>query len=104
MSLGRSQWATHFVTKPEYKAAYDRLIQPSEPKEQYNDRLRLYIVRSHINGSAGDYGTELRKLAYNDMLFLCEKYGTLQGDDRYNPENDLQVSGAYKAFDPTIAH
>lgn len=62
LRIGRSQWATHFVTKPEYKAAYDKLIQPSEPKEQYNDRLRLYIVRSHLNGSAGDFGTELRQL------------------------------------------
>lgn len=40
--------------------------------------------------------------AYNDMLFLCEKYGELPGQDRYDPQKDLQVTGAYKAFDPTI--
>jgi hypothetical protein len=31
--------------------------------------------------------------AYNDMLFLCEKYGTVPVADRYDPRKDLQVTG-----------
>ena len=33
--------------------------------------------------------------AYNDMLYLCEKYAPLDSLERYRPENDVSVTGAY---------
>ena len=51
-----------------------------------------------LNMDADNYGS-----AYNDMLFLCEKYGTLPGEDRYDPQKDLQVTGSYKIFDPSVS-
>lgn len=33
------------------------------------------------------------------MLFLCEKYGPLQGLEKYDPEKDISVTGAYVPFD-----
>lgn len=36
--------------------------------------------------------------AYNDMLFLCEKYGPLEGLEKYDPNKDVSVTGAYVPF------
>jgi hypothetical protein len=36
--------------------------------------------------------------AYNDMLFLCEKYGPLEGLEMYDPEKDISVTGDYVPF------
>ena len=36
--------------------------------------------------------------AYNDMLYLCEKYGPLDSLERYNPETDIKVTGALVPF------
>ena len=36
--------------------------------------------------------------AYNDMLYLCEKYGPLDSLERYDPEKDVSVTGAYVPF------
>ena len=33
--------------------------------------------------------------AYNDRLYLCEKYAPLESLERYRPENDVSVTGAY---------
>ena len=36
--------------------------------------------------------------AYNDMLYLCEKYGPLDSLEKYNPERDVSITGAYVPF------
>lgn len=37
--------------------------------------------------------------AYNDMLFLCEKYAPLESLERYDPEKDISVTGVQNAYD-----
>jgi len=39
--------------------------------------------------------------AYNDMLYLCEKYAPLEGLGTYRPENDVSVTGAYIEHETT---
>jgi protein-ribulosamine 3-kinase len=36
--------------------------------------------------------------AYNDMLYLCEKYGPLDSLEKYDPEVDISVTGAHIPF------
>ena len=36
--------------------------------------------------------------AYNDMLYLCEKYGPLDSLEKYDPEKDVSITGAYVPF------
>jgi len=31
--------------------------------------------------------------AYNDMLYLCEKYGPLESLEKYEPEKNVSVDG-----------
>ncbi|CAG8973757.1 hypothetical protein HYALB_00007707 [Hymenoscyphus albidus] len=66
----RCSWATHFKS-PEYQQLYKQHIPPSEPVED----------------------------AFNDMLFLCEKYGPVESLEKYDPEKDISVTGAYVHFD-----
>lgn len=37
--------------------------------------------------------------AYNDMLYLIEKYAPLEGIERYDAEKDISVTGAYTDFE-----
>ncbi|KAJ6000277.1 hypothetical protein N7481_000686 [Penicillium waksmanii] len=69
----RGTWAYHFQ-KPIYMRLYHQHIQPSAPKNEWDDRNRLYSLHPYLNDSAGHPGSISRLIAYNDMLFLCEKY------------------------------
>lgn len=36
--------------------------------------------------------------AYNDILYLCEKYAPSDTLERYDPSMDISVTGAYVPF------
>ena len=36
--------------------------------------------------------------AYNDMLYLCERFGPSDALERYNPEKDIAVTGTHIPF------
>ncbi|OQE43171.1 hypothetical protein PENCOP_c003G07814 [Penicillium coprophilum] len=90
----RCSWAYYF-NSPVYIRLYQRHIEPSQPVEEWDDRNRLYSLHPYLNDSAGHPGSISRSIAYNDMLFLCEKYGPLEGLEKYNPNKDISVTGAY---------
>ncbi|KAI4209155.1 MAG: hypothetical protein LQ351_007871 [Letrouitia transgressa] len=93
----RCSWAVYF-NSPIYMRLYQRHIEPSEPAEEWDDRNRLYSIHPYLNDSAGHPGSLSRQLAYNDMLYLCEKYGPLDSLEKYNPEKDVSLTGAYVPF------
>ncbi|KAF1836459.1 hypothetical protein BDW02DRAFT_615948 [Decorospora gaudefroyi] len=90
----RASWAYHF-NSPVYMRLYQRQIEPSEPVDEWDDRNRLYSLHPYLNDSAGHPGSISRQTAYNDMLYLCEKYAPLESLEKYSPENDISVTGAY---------
>ncbi|KAK8082688.1 hypothetical protein PG996_001469 [Apiospora saccharicola] len=100
----RCIWATHF-TSPEYASAYQRLIPPSEPVEDWDDRNRLYAIKCAICDSAGHVGSKSRIMvttgrAFNDMLYLCEKYAPpLESLEKYDPDKDISVTGKREVYD-----
>ncbi|KIW96275.1 uncharacterized protein Z519_03343 [Cladophialophora bantiana CBS 173.52] len=93
----RCSWAFHF-NSPTYMRLYQQHIQPSEPVEEWDDRNRLYSIHPYLTDSAGHPGSMSRQLAYNEMLYLCEKYGPLESLEQYDPEKDISVTGAYTPF------
>ncbi|KAH9905023.1 Fructosamine kinase-domain-containing protein [Xylariomycetidae sp. FL2044] len=100
MGTWRCRWAKYF-SSPAYIKAYQREIEPSEPAEEFDDRNRLYAIKAAICDSAGHRGSVSRRLAYNDMLFLCEKYAPLDTLEKYDPEQDISVTGIKEAYDVT---
>ncbi|KAL8827721.1 MAG: hypothetical protein Q9170_006898 [Blastenia crenularia] len=57
----RCSWAYHF-NSPIYMKLYQRLIKPSEPMEEWDDRNRLYSIHPYLNDSAGHPGSVSRQL------------------------------------------
>ncbi|KAI1268031.1 Fructosamine kinase-domain-containing protein [Xylariaceae sp. FL1019] len=88
----RCSWATYFKD-PIYMNLYQQRIPPSEPKEEWDDRNRLYGIYQYLIASAGHPGSECRRLAYNDVLYLCEKYAPLDGLEKYDAAIDPVLSG-----------
>lgn len=110
----RCTWAFYF-NSPIYRRMYQRHIEPSEPAEEWDDRNRLYSIHPYLNDSAGHPGSNSRKMsvtysylrifhsmilrrAYNDMLYLCEKYGPLETLEKYDPEKDISITGTHVPF------
>ncbi|KAL8951002.1 MAG: hypothetical protein Q9222_003000 [Ikaeria aurantiellina] len=93
----RCTWAFYF-NSPIYMRLYQRQIEPSEPVDEWDDRNRLYSIHPYLNDSAGHPGSVSRQLAYNDMLYLCEKYGPSDALEKYDPTKDVSVTGAYVPF------
>ncbi|KAK5224070.1 hypothetical protein LTR47_010093 [Exophiala xenobiotica] len=90
----RCSWAFYF-NSPVYMRAYQRHIEPSEPVEEWDDRNRLYSIHPYLTDSAGHLGSPSRQIAYNDMLYLCEKYGPLDSLEKYDREKDVSVTGTH---------
>lgn len=95
MELGH--WRCEFSSvfrSTAYKKHYLRHYPAAEPADEFDDRNRLYSLKGAINYSAGHPGCILRKTAYNNMLYLCEKYAPLDGVDKYDPRIDPSLTGA----------
>ncbi|KAI1460209.1 Fructosamine kinase-domain-containing protein [Annulohypoxylon moriforme] len=96
MELGH--WRCEFSSvfrSTSYKQHYLEHYPAAEPADEFEDRNRLYSLKGAINYSAGHPGTILRKTAYNDMCYLCERYAPIRGIDKYNPQIDPSLTGAW---------
>ncbi|KAH7312662.1 Fructosamine kinase-domain-containing protein [Stachybotrys elegans] len=95
MELGhwRCEFTTVFRDKI-YIEHYLKNFPAAEPAEEFDDRNRLYSLKGAINYAAGHPGSMLRKTAYNNMCYLCEKYAPIDGIDKYDPTMDPVITGA----------
>ncbi|KAK0702880.1 Fructosamine kinase-domain-containing protein [Apiosordaria backusii] len=95
MELGH--WRCEFSSvfrDSRYIQHYKQHYPPAEPAEEFDDRNRLYSLKGAINYSVGHPNSSLRKTAYNNMLYLIEKYAPLDGLDRYDSSIDPSITGA----------
>jgi len=72
----------------EYLREYQRLVEPSSPKEEFDDRSRLYCMKFYLTHSSMNPGDIARSTVMNDMAFLCEKYAPVREIPKYDPEQD----------------
>ncbi|KAL8776507.1 MAG: hypothetical protein Q9213_008248 [Squamulea squamosa] len=89
-------WAKSFTHQLKDVIKYDN--ETNEPVDEWHDRNRLYSIHPYLNDSAGHPGSFSRQLAYNDILYLCEKYAPLDSLEKYDPEKNVSVTGAYVPF------
>lgn len=74
MELGLWRWNN---VMSQFIESYLQICRPSEPVEEWDDRNRLYSVKTKLNYSAdhsGEEGARMRHVAYQDLSELCEKY------------------------------
>jgi hypothetical protein len=85
----RALGASRRVGRPEQairpSSVPERLGRPSRQRLQEDVSIYLRHFDLEVTPSR----------AYNDMLYLCEKYAPLGSLERYQPENDISVTGAY---------
>jgi hypothetical protein len=65
----------------------------------------IQVVFRELRERSSGYGHRYELMAcraYNDMLYLCEKYAPLESLERYRPENDISVTGAYIEHENTM--
>lgn len=71
-------WRCHYnkIRSPIYTTTYQRYNGPSEPKEEWDDRNRLYSIYYNVIYSVNhlSHGTAVRQVAYTDMYYLIDKY------------------------------
>jgi hypothetical protein len=51
----------HLLTNPIYLEEYTRLVPPTEPKREFNDRLQLYGVKVRLSNSFAHPDNEVKK-------------------------------------------
>ncbi|KAI0015215.1 Fructosamine kinase-domain-containing protein [Xylariomycetidae sp. FL0641] len=72
--IGNWRSARHRLSGKEYVENYKRNFEPSEPKEEWDDRNLLYSLRYDLGASILIDGCNLRQVVSDRMLVLCEKF------------------------------
>ncbi|MCJ1395997.1 hypothetical protein MMC18_008883 [Xylographa bjoerkii] len=79
MEIGMWRTEHHRMKAKAYKREYLRNIEPCEPVNEWDDRNRLYSDKTKLMYSAHVPGTKVRNQAYEDFVYLVEKYGVHPG-------------------------
>lgn len=66
--------AHHQMTDEKYREQYFKNYPPSEPREEADDRNRLYSVEILMNHGLSHPGSKTRQLAVQELQFLIAKY------------------------------
>ncbi|KAL1967177.1 hypothetical protein VTN77DRAFT_3468 [Rasamsonia byssochlamydoides] len=74
MELGIWRAERHQLRAKIYRKEYLRNMEPSGPVDEWDDRNRLYSVKTNLMYSACVFGSPSRQLAYNDLVYLIDKY------------------------------
>ncbi|KAI0142651.1 Fructosamine kinase-domain-containing protein [Xylariaceae sp. FL1272] len=74
MAVGMWRVDHHRMNLAVYRNEYFKLFEPDEPKEEYDDRNRLYAIKERIMYSAHIPGSEARVRALEDMRYLIRKF------------------------------
>ncbi|KAL9095639.1 MAG: hypothetical protein Q9165_002071 [Trypethelium subeluteriae] len=74
MELGIWAAERHKLRAKPYRVEYFKNIEPSEPKEEFDDRIRLYRCKTNFMFSAIYPGCPSRQEAFNDLVYLIDRY------------------------------
>ncbi|KAK7993895.1 hypothetical protein PG989_007276 [Apiospora arundinis] len=72
--VGIWRCAHHKVTDEKYRREYFKHYPPSEPREEADDRNRLYSVQTRISTSLDFPGLKMREQIMADLNYLIDKY------------------------------
>ncbi|KAH0538683.1 hypothetical protein FGG08_004758 [Glutinoglossum americanum] len=82
MEIGIWRVEHHRMKAKAYKREYLRNMDASEPIDEFDDRNRLYSVKTKLMYSAHVPGTNVRQQAYEDLCFLVDKYAPWLGEGK----------------------
>ncbi|KAI1336663.1 Fructosamine/Ketosamine-3-kinase [Xylariaceae sp. FL0016] len=77
--VGIWRCAHHEMTDEKYRREYFRHYPPSEPREEADDRNRLYAAQTMIGTSLDFPDRNMRELIMSDLNYLIDKYELRDG-------------------------
>ncbi|KAL8712605.1 MAG: hypothetical protein Q9220_003136 [cf. Caloplaca sp. 1 TL-2023] len=90
MEIGMWRCFYNQINRKEYTDTYLKYFPEDEPKEEWDDRNRMYSIYYNILYSVnhGSAGTAIRQLAFDDMYYLVAKFAPFpvgEGPPRIHP-------------------
>ncbi|KAI4215189.1 MAG: hypothetical protein LQ351_002504 [Letrouitia transgressa] len=76
MELGIWRTDHHRMKSKAYKIEYLRNFEASEPVDEWDDRNRLYSIKTQLMYSAHVPGSRVRNAAFENLKYLIQKYGS----------------------------
>ncbi|TVY92035.1 Fructosamine-3-kinase [Lachnellula willkommii] len=100
-------WRCHYnkIHNKVYTRTYLKHYGPSEPKDEWDDRNRMYCIYFNIIYSVNhlDQGTAVRQTAYDDMYYLIDKYAPFADGEGPPRLTEADRTGLSKERDHTAA-
>ena len=72
--LGIWRCAHHEMSDEKYREEYCKHLAPSEPRDEFDDRNRLYSIETLLINSAHIPEAATRRIAFDEMNWLINKY------------------------------
>ncbi|KAH8431412.1 uncharacterized protein LDX57_009074 [Aspergillus melleus] len=81
MEIGNWRCNYNKIHNKVYTRTYLRHWAPSEPRQEWDDRIRMYSVYYNVIYSVNhsSQGTAVRQAAYDDLYYLVDKYAPFEG-------------------------
>ncbi|TVY56689.1 Fructosamine-3-kinase [Lachnellula cervina] len=100
-------WRCHYnkIHNKVYTRTYLKHYGPSEPKDEWDDRNRMYCIYFNTIYSVNhlDQGTAVRQTAYDDMYYLIDKYAPFAEGEGPPRLTEADRTGLSKERDHTAA-
>jgi len=101
-----ADWRPYYnkISNKIYAKTYLKHYGPSEPKEEWDDRNRLYSIYWNVIYSVNHVaqGKAIRQVAYNDMLFLIDKYAPFPEGERPATLQEAEMASLSSERDHTV--
>ncbi|KAL3434764.1 Fructosamine kinase-domain-containing protein [Aspergillus tetrazonus] len=80
METGNWRCSYNKIHNKVYTRTYLRYFAPSEPRQEWDDRIRMYSVYYNVIYSVNhrSQGTAVRQTAYDDLYYLIDKYAPFE--------------------------
>ncbi|KAI0967868.1 Fructosamine kinase-domain-containing protein [Xylaria arbuscula] len=99
-------WRCHYnkIHNKAYTKSYLQHHPPSEPREEWEDRNRLYSIYYNIIYSVNhlSQGTAVRQMAYNDMCYLIHKFAPFPDGEGPSELDESEMAKLSEERDHTV--
>ncbi|KAI0913074.1 Fructosamine kinase-domain-containing protein [Ustulina deusta] len=104
MEIGEWRCHYHKIHDGAYTESYLEHCGPSEPKDEWEDRNRLYSIYFNLIYSVNhlSQGTAVRQVAYNDMYYLVDKFAPFPDGDGPSKLDESEMATLSEKQDYTI--
>jgi fructosamine-3-kinase len=104
MEVGDWRGYYNKISSKVYTKTYLKHYRPSEPKDEWDDRNRLYSIYYNVIYSVNhlNQGKAIRQLAYNDMCYLIDKFAPFPEGEALKRLSEDEMASLSEERDHTV--